>query len=98
MNAQVLTINTSASAASAVTVWPACSPSPSITSESTRFLGQPREIMPIFIQASDYTLQTTDYGLRVQPIQHSRIGDGLAHVFESADPRDDALDAHPETA
>src|SRR5918999_1089964 len=49
MKAQVFTTSTSASAASRVSSWPACCASPSITSESTRFLGQPREIMPIFI-------------------------------------------------
>ena len=43
MNAQVLTTSTSASAASRVSSCPACWASPSITSESTRFLGQPRE-------------------------------------------------------
>jgi hypothetical protein len=43
MKAQVLTTSTSASRASAVNVCPACSVSPSITSESTRFLGQPSE-------------------------------------------------------
>ena len=49
MNAQVFTTSTSAAAASCVSSWPASRASPSITSESTRFLGQPREIRPIFI-------------------------------------------------
>ncbi len=49
MKAQVLTTSTSASAASCVSSCPACCASPSITSESTRFFGQPSEIRPIFI-------------------------------------------------
>ena len=49
MNAQVLTTSTSASTASAVTSWPACWTRPIITSESTRFFGQPRETKPIFM-------------------------------------------------
>src|SRR5262245_29476480 len=49
MKAQVLTTSTSAAAGSRVSSCPDCWASPSITSESTRFLGQPREIMPIFI-------------------------------------------------
>ena len=48
MKAQVLTMTTSAPSASVVISWPACSAMPSITSESTRFLGQPRERKPIF--------------------------------------------------
>src|SRR6185369_5129806 len=48
MNAQVLTISTSASPASCVSSWPPCCASPSITSESTRFFGQPRETSPTF--------------------------------------------------
>ena len=51
MNAQVLTTSTSAPSASVVISWPACSASPSITSESTRFFGQPRETKPIFTAA-----------------------------------------------
>src|SRR6188768_1794954 len=49
MNAQVLTISTSAPAGSRVSSWPACWASPSITSESTRFFGHPSETIPIFI-------------------------------------------------
>src|SRR3954451_17586007 len=49
MNAQVLTTRTSASPASCVSSWPSRCASPSITSESTRLFGQPREIIPIFI-------------------------------------------------
>ena len=48
MNAQVFTMTTSAPSASVVISWPACSAMPSMTSESTRFLGQPRERKPIF--------------------------------------------------
>src|SRR5687767_5571447 len=49
MKAHVLTMSTSASEASCVRLPPACCASPSITSESTRFFGQPSEIIPIFI-------------------------------------------------
>src|SRR5437868_12122671 len=49
MKAHVFTTRTSASAASRVSSWPACCAKPSITSESTRFLGQPRETSPIFM-------------------------------------------------
>src|SRR5271165_981689 len=46
INAQVLTITTSASSASAVTSMPLATISPSITSASTRFFAQPRLIIP----------------------------------------------------
>src|SRR5206468_6474633 len=49
MNAQVLTTMTSAADGSGVSPWPASRARPRITSESTRFLGQPRETRPIFI-------------------------------------------------
>src|SRR5687768_16075867 len=54
MKAQVLTTSTSASAASRVSWCPACWASPSITSESTRFLGQPSDTMPIFFIRRKY--------------------------------------------
>src|SRR6185436_6884409 len=98
MKAQVLTTSTSASLATCVSSWPACCARPSITSESTRFFGQPSEISPIFI-----CLLSSGDGVgarpsRIQPIQHPRIRNRLAHVFELADPRHDALDAHAEAA
>jgi len=34
----------------------------------------------------------------MQPVQHARKGDGLADVFQPADPGHRALDAHPEAA
>src|SRR5579862_1656408 len=49
MNAQVLTTSTSAVDGSLVSVCPARSARPSITSESTRFFGQPSDTRPIFI-------------------------------------------------
>src|SRR5262249_11687659 len=49
MNAHVFTTRTSAAAASCVSSWPACCVRPSITSESTRFLGQPSEMRPTFM-------------------------------------------------
>src|SRR5215475_11536525 len=49
MKAQVLTTSTSAFSGSRVSSWPASCASPSMTSESTRFLGQPSETRPIFI-------------------------------------------------
>src|SRR5216110_2756546 len=49
MNTHVLTTRTSAAAASWVSSCPACCARPSITSESTRFLGQPSEIRPTFM-------------------------------------------------
>src|SRR5689334_2472652 len=91
MNAQVLTTSTSAFDGSCVSSCPACCARPSITSESTRFLGQPSEINPIFIAQPGRPS-------RIQPIQHSRIRNRLAHVFELADPRHDALDPHAKTA
>ena len=35
--------------------------------------------------------------LRIQPMQHTRERNRLAHVFQSADPRYSSLDAHAET-
>src|SRR6185503_12164594 len=98
MKAQVLTTSTSASLATCVSSWPACCARPSITSESTRFFGQPSEISPIFI-----CLLSSGDGVgarpsRIQPVKHPRIRNRLAHVFELADPRYDALDAHAEAA
>src|SRR4051812_3653143 len=49
MNAQVLTTSTSAFCGSRVSSWPASCARPSMTSESTRFFGHPRETNPIFI-------------------------------------------------
>src|SRR6266550_6567404 len=54
MKAHVLTTRTSAPAGSRVNSWPAACASPSITSESTRFLGHPREMRPIFISLEVY--------------------------------------------
>src|SRR5207247_5450685 len=90
MKAQVLTTITSASRASAVSVWPACSESPSMTSESTRFFGQPREMRPSFIGFRNL--------LRIQSVQHPRIRNRFPYVLQPADPADDTLDAHAETA
>ena len=49
MKAQVFTTSTSACDASAVISCPSFSAMPSMTSESTRFLGHPKETNPIFI-------------------------------------------------
>ena len=49
MNAQVLTTSTSASDGFGVSVWPPSCDSPIMTSESTRFFGQPSETKPIFM-------------------------------------------------
>jgi hypothetical protein len=51
MKAQVLTTSTSADSGSRVSSCPACWAKPSITSESTRFLGQPSETIPIFMRS-----------------------------------------------
>src|SRR5215510_9672325 len=48
MKAQVLTTSTSASSAREVISIPCCKTLPSMISASTRFLAQPRLIMPIF--------------------------------------------------
>jgi hypothetical protein len=48
MNAHVLTTSTSASSARDVISMPRCKTLPSMISASTRFLAQPRLIMPIF--------------------------------------------------
>src|ERR1700682_1853847 len=49
MNAHVFTTNTSASSARDVISIPRCKTLPSIISASTRFLAQPRLIMPTFV-------------------------------------------------
>src|SRR5206468_4024281 len=114
MNAHVLTTSTSAAVASFVSSWPASRASPSITSESTRFLGQPNETSPIFmafaVLRSPFCVlrsrqeRRTENGeprtssSRVQPVQHSRIWNRLAQVIELADPRHHSFDAHPEPA
>src|SRR6478672_8383403 len=54
MKAHVLTTSTSASSGSRVNSWPAFCASPSMTSESTRFFGQPSETNPIFIYSQVY--------------------------------------------
>src|SRR5207237_8693907 len=52
MNAHVLTTSTSASSALAVISIPCCKTLPSIISASTRFLAQPRLIIPTFVRCS----------------------------------------------
>src|SRR5580698_3758672 len=52
MKAQVLTMRTSASSASAVISMPWARTPPNMTSASTRFLAQPRLIMPTFFLAA----------------------------------------------
>ena len=59
MKAQVLTTSTSADSGSRVSWCPAFCARPSMTSESTRFLGQPSDTMPIFI-----TEERTTRGLK----------------------------------
>src|SRR4030095_13116475 len=71
--AQVLTTSTSASAGSVVSVCPPCCESPIITSESTRFLGQPRETKPIFIREDDSS-QRSPRLRRVERILCARRG------------------------
>src|SRR5262249_8587800 len=92
MKAQVLTTRTSASAASCVSSCPARCARPSITSESTRFFGQPSEINPTF------KLPPSNQQLRIQPIQHARIWNRFPQVFELANPGHDTFDAHSEAA
>src|SRR4030095_9097998 len=111
MKAQVLTTRTSAVAASFVSSCPACCARPSITSESTRFFGQPRETSPTFMFATKPSTQRTQrtqshsrsrplrpLRSRVQPGQHPRIRDRFPQVIELTDPGYDALDAHAEAA
>src|SRR4029450_7120577 len=52
MNAQVLTIRTSASSAREVISMPRCNTLPSMISASTRFFAQPRLIMPTLVRCS----------------------------------------------
>ncbi len=52
MNAQVLTMSTSASSADAVISMPCARTLPSMISASTRFFAQPREIMPTFFMGT----------------------------------------------
>src|ERR1051326_5486600 len=54
MNAHVLTTSTSAPAGSRVNSCPASCASPSMTSESTRFFGQPSDTSPIFMRSEAY--------------------------------------------
>ena len=68
INAQVLTTSTSASAALRVNSCPAFRASPSMTSESTRFFGHPRETIPIFM-ATNYQLPTANYGYSLYSIR-----------------------------
>ena len=56
MNEQVLTITTSAAAASLVISTPSLISEPSMISASTRFLAQPREIRPTFNGRSEILL------------------------------------------
>src|SRR4026209_3016762 len=86
MNAQVFTTSTSASDGSEVSSCPACCAMPSITSPSTRFFGQPRERKPIFMSSG------------IHPVDHPWIRNGFAQMIDAANPRDDALDPHAETA
>src|SRR5690242_19719881 len=97
MNAHVLTTRTSASEASAVSSCPARSASPSITSESTRFFGQPREIIPTFIEVA-LQRETPQRASWIEAVQHPWIRDRLPQVIQLADPRDHALDSHSEAA
>src|SRR5688572_14872630 len=92
MNAHVLTTRTSASADVLVSSCPASRASPSITSPSTRFFGQPKDRKPIFICRRQPPVSW------VYPIQHSRIRNRLAEMLEAADPAHHTLDAHAEPA
>src|SRR5262245_45494437 len=87
MKVQVLTTITSASLGSLVSSYPPRRSVPSMTSLSTRFFGQPRLTMP--------TLITIDPS-RVEPVERARIGDGLAQMMDTRDPRDEALETHAE--
>src|SRR5689334_19018734 len=79
MNAQVLTTSTSASAASRVRRWPFFWASPSITSESTRFLGQPSDTIPIFMRSR---FQVLGCSVRVH-VRRSVRCSGFAVRFEA---------------
>src|SRR5688500_18107830 len=75
MNAHVLTTRTSADSGSRVSWWPALCARPSMPSESTRFLRQPSDTMPIVITEERTTPShlSSDYGkpcparLRLRP-------------------------------
>src|SRR5215204_2697279 len=74
---------------------------PSMTSESTRFFGHPKETNPIFMgtpQCSRLTRRGAVRLSRIDPVKHSRIGNRLTDVLETADPAHAAFDAHAETA
>src|SRR5688500_7838893 len=98
MKAHVFTTSTSALEGSRVSSRPDFWASPSITSESTRFLGQPRETRPIFFIKAGDGRQATGDGSRIQPVQHTWVRDGFPHVLQLADPRNTALDTHAEAA
>src|SRR5947208_79023 len=88
MKVQVLTTITSASDGSRVKSYPPRRRVPSITSLSTRFLGQPRLTIPTLIIRVPPS--------RVEPVEGARVGDGLAQVMDAGDPGDEALDPHAE--
>ena len=70
--------------------WPASRAMPSITSPSTRFLGQPSERKPIFIEHSNFALPFNLQHCSLFSIRIDRYSiadtDRLADVLDAADP------------
>src|SRR5580693_7451133 len=87
MKAHVLTTSTSAAAGSSVSSWPAPCARPSITSESTRFFGQPSEMRPIFMKRPT-PHDITDW----DPVRH-----GLEQVSRSHEGHEDHEDHEDHT-
>src|SRR5271165_605052 len=102
INAQVLIITTSASSAFAVTSIPCAKISPSIISASTRFLAQPRLIIPTFNADTGDKTSVADRGRLIestlQSIDHDIVGAArdklavLSHFYGAF-----FRDVHPET-
>ena len=84
MKAHVLTTSTSAVGGVRRQLVAGLAGEPSITSESTRFFGQPSEMKPIL--------------LRINPGTASADTESSRARARAADPGDDALDAHAEAA
>src|SRR3989441_8259965 len=59
-----------------------------MTSLSTRFLGQPRLTIPTLITSAALS--------RVEPVERPGVGNRFTQVVDAGDPRDEALDPHPE--
>src|SRR5947207_406009 len=95
MNAHVLTTRTSAPSGSRVSSCPASCARPSITSESTRFLGHPRETRPIFICLEVYNCRMRRQAALIVGVLTLAAAPALAQRSASLLDRFFAPDAQP---